>query len=445
MTCSRTLPPARRNARTVPRDPSPRVTEALARLQALHPKRIDLSLGRIRRLLQALGHPERRLPPVVHVAGTNGKGSTLAFLRAMLEAAGYRVHVYTSPHLLRFNERIRLAGRLIADDHLADILDRTESANQGAPITYFEVTTAAAFLAFAEMPADILLLETGLGGRLDATNVVDRPAATAITRISYDHMQFLGETLAEIAGEKAGILKPGVPCVLAPQRDETVRAVIAARARDVGATLRPVDPAACAALPAVPGLAGAHQAENAATARMLAAVLQAQGFRIAQDHVATGIARPDWPGRLQAITEGPLAGLLPPGATLWFDGGHNDSAGAALAAWAASRHAAGPLHLIVGMSAGKSVADFMGPLAPLAASCRTVPLGGESAFYPPAELATLARAAGLGDVRIADDVAAALHDLAALPPPSTVLICGSLYLAGAVLADPPTGPIRPTA
>lgn len=428
----------------VPRDPSTRVSAALDRLQALHPKRIDLSLERIRRLLQALGHPEERLPPVVHVAGTNGKGSTLAFLRAMLEAAGYRVHVYTSPHLLRFNERIRLAGRLIGDDHLADILDRTEAANRNAPITYFEVTTAAAFLAFAEMPADILLLETGLGGRLDATNVVARPAATAITRISYDHMQFLGETLAEIAGEKAGILKPGVPCVLAPQRDPTVRMVIAERARAVGATLLPVDPGDCATLPVPPGLPGPHQAENAATAIRLAGILRTQGFAVAGDHIAAGLAGPDWPGRLQNLGGTPLARLLPPGASLWFDGGHNDSAGAALADWAAARPA-GALHLIVGMSAGKRVADFLAPLAPIAVHCRTVPLSGENPFYPPEELATLARAAGLGDVRSAGTIAAALQEFATLPPPFTVLICGSLYLAGEVLTGLFTEPIRPTA
>ncbi|HEY0833406.1 MAG TPA: Mur ligase family protein, partial [Azospirillum sp.] len=226
--------------------PDSRADPVLERLKGLHPKVIDLSLDRVHRLLAALGHPERRLPPVLHVAGTNGKGSTLAFARAMLEAAGHRVHVYTSPHLVRFHERIRLAGRLITDAHLAALLEECEAANDGGPITFFEVTTAAAFLAFAREPADAVLLETGLGGRLDATNVLDRPAVTAITRISYDHRQFLGDTIEAIAGEKAGILKPGVPAVLAPQPDSGAARVLAGRAAAIGAPVHPwsVEPTA---------------------------------------------------------------------------------------------------------------------------------------------------------------------------------------------------------
>lgn len=418
------------------RDPSPRIATALARLQALHPKLIDLSLGRIYRLLEALGNPHWRLPPVVHVAGTNGKGSTLAFLRAMAEAAGYRVHVYTSPHLVRFNERIRLAGSLIADNDLADLLDRTEAANSGETITYFEVTTAAALLAFAEMPADLLLLETGLGGRLDATNVVDRPAATAITRISYDHREFLGNSLAEIASEKAGILKTGAPCVLAPQQDRVVENVIAARARTIGAPLLAVPASASTALPAIPNLPGQHQLENAATAVALAGLLQGHGFRIAADHIENGLQNATWPGRLQRLCDGELAALLPPGVTLWYDGGHNDSAGAALAAWAAALdrdRKEAPLHLIFGMAATKRVSEFLGPLAPLVASCWTVPLPRSGSPYSPEALADQARASGIEDVRAVQSVAAAVRGIAAMPPPSTVLICGSLYLAGEVL------------
>ncbi|NUB13093.1 bifunctional folylpolyglutamate synthase/dihydrofolate synthase, partial [Azospirillum brasilense] len=249
----------------------------LDRLKGLHPKVIDLSLDRVHRLLAALGHPERRLPPVVHVAGTNGKGSTLAFLRAMLEAAGLRVHVYTSPHLVRFHERIRLAGSLIDDDRLAALLEECEAANGGGPITFFEVTTVAALLAFAREPADVVLLETGLGGRLDATNVVDRPAVTAITRISYDHRQFLGDTLEAIAGEKAGIFKPGVPAVIFPQPAEEAARTLAIRAETVGAPVSgwSVTPTAGGfrfesdrrriELP-LPGLAGAHQILNAGVA-----------------------------------------------------------------------------------------------------------------------------------------------------------------------------------
>ena len=426
----------------MPSAPSSRLAVALARLQALHPKLIDLSLGRIQRLLSALGAPHRRLPPVIHVAGTNGKGSTLAFLRAILEAAGYRVHVYTSPHLLRFNERIRLAGSLIGDDHLIDLFDRTETANAGAPITYFEVATAAAFLGFAEVSADALLLETGVGGRLDATNVVERPVATAITRISYDHRQFLGDTLDAIAGEKAGILKAGVACALALQQEPIVCRVIAERAAAIGAPLIPVMADDCAALPAQPNLTGRHQLENAATATVIIRTLRDHGFRIDQDHIAAGLAGADWPGRLQRVQTGPFAAQLPAGAALWYDGGHNDSAGAALAAWAAEDSddpgtppvPRAPLHLIIAMSAAKRAQEFLAPFAPVAASCCAVPLPAGHTGYEPRALADEARAAGLINVRTAETIGAAVHALAALPPPFTVLICGSLYLAKPVLS-----------
>jgi dihydrofolate synthase/folylpolyglutamate synthase len=431
------------------------VDAALARLYRFHPKRIDLSLGRLTRLLAALGDPHTRLPPVLHVAGTNGKGSVVAFARAMLEAAGHRVHAYTSPHLVRFNERIRLAGDLIADDHLVDVLERCETANGEAPVTYFEVTTAAAFLAFAEMPADALLLEVGLGGRLDATNVVDRPAATAITRISMDHMQFLGETLAAIAAEKAGIVKPGVPLVVGPQAagpdGAGVLDVIGARAAAAGAPmLAPgrdwtVVPAADGfrltadgpdrRFPA-PALPGRHQLGNAATA-ILAAERFAAAAGLALDDAAIrrGLAEVAWPARLQRLTRGPLAGALPAGAELWLDGGHNDSAGQALADWLAAR--AGddrrPVHLICGMLESKAPVDFLAPLARHAESLTAVAIPGEPASLTAEEMAGHARRAGIERVALAADPAEAL---AALPPaPARVLICGSLYLAGAVLRE----------
>lgn len=431
------------------------VDAALERLYRFHPKRIDLSLGRLYRLLSALGNPHTRLPPVLHVAGTNGKGSVVAFARAMLEAAGHRVHAYTSPHLVRFNERIRLAGDLISDDHLVDILERCETANGEEPITYFEVTTAAAFLAFSEMPADALLLEVGLGGRLDATNVVDRPAATAITRISMDHMQFLGDTLSAIAAEKAGIVKPGVPLVVGPQAagvdGDAVLEVIGAKAAGAGAPmLAPgrdwsvsVDGetfalrigAADRTFP-LPALPGAHQIGNAATA-ILATERYAAAAGLAIDDAAIrrGLATVSWPARLQRLTRGPLVQAAPEGSTLWLDGGHNDSAGQALADWLAKAGDADgrPLHLICGMLESKAPVDFLTPLARHAASLTAIPIPGEPATLTAELMAGYAQAAGMPGIRTASGPAEAM---ASLPPaPARVLICGSLYLAGAVLAE----------
>src|SRR5947208_3003629 len=313
--------------------------ELLAELKALHPRRMDLSLGRIERLLAALGNPQDRLPPVIHIAGTNGKGSTVATLRACLEAAVYRVHVYTSPHLVRFHERIRLAGQLIKEDSLLALLEECERANAGAPITFFEITTAAAFLAFARVPADIVLLETGLGGRLDTTNVVRRPAVTAITPVSLDHQAFLGDTVAAIAAEKAGILKPGVPSVIGPQPDDAA-SVIAARAAAIGAPLyRWRQEWRCDAdspagmryeggrwrldLPP-PALAGPHQIANAGTA--IACLEQLSDFSLPAAAPADGVRHIDWPARLQQLQRGPLFEMLRPGWELWLDGGHNPAA-----------------------------------------------------------------------------------------------------------------------
>ncbi|NUB08540.1 bifunctional folylpolyglutamate synthase/dihydrofolate synthase [Azospirillum sp. Vi22] len=419
----------------------------LDRLKGLHPKVIDLSLDRVHRLLAALGHPERRLPPVVHVAGTNGKGSTLAFLRAMLEAAGLRVHVYTSPHLVRFHERIRLAGTLIDDDRLAALLEECEAANGGGPITFFEVTTVAALLAFAREPADVVLLETGLGGRLDATNVVDRPAVTAITRISYDHRQFLGDTLEAIAGEKAGIFKPGVPAVIYPQPVEEAARTLAIRAETVGAPVPgwSVTPTEGGfrfesarrriELP-LPGLAGAHQIVNAGVAL---ACLDHLPVKVDDAAVRRGLAAVEWPARLQRLTRGPLAEALPAGWDLWLDGGHNDSAGEVLAIQAArwaEEEPQRPLLLVYGMLASKEPREFLGPLAPFVTAARTVAIPGEEASLTAEDTAAATRACGIAASAAAADVSGALDDLKGrVEGPARVLICGSLYLAGTVLAE----------
>lgn len=428
---------------------SARLEAALERMRLLHPKVIDLSLGRVERLLAKLGNPERRLPPVAHVAGTNGKGSTVAFLRAMAEAAGHRVHAYTSPHLVRFNERIRLAGSIIDDDRLAALLEDVEAANGDDPITFFEVTTAAAFLAFAEEPADLLLLEVGLGGRLDATNVIDRPAVSLLTRISMDHMQFLGNTIAEIAWEKAGILKPGTPAVAGPQFDPAVSQVFAERAEALGVTLRTHGRDWTSAptesgfrwqgsgrsldLPA-PGLLGDHQFANAGLA---IAALEHLPVAVGEDAIRAGLLSVQWPARLQRLTRGPLADALPPGWELWLDGGHNDSAGEVLARqlarWAADGR---PLDLVFGMLGSKQPLDFLRPLAPFARSLRAVAIPGEANALPAEQAATLAREAGFDAAAASESVDAAVSTIAAAGgPPGRVLVCGSLYLAGTVLRD----------
>ncbi|MBB4286031.1 bifunctional folylpolyglutamate synthase/dihydrofolate synthase [Roseospira goensis] len=430
----------------LPAMPSDRV---LARLMALHPKVIDLVLDRVWRLLARLDHPERRLPPVVHVAGTNGKGSVVALLRAMLEADGRRVHVYTSPHLVRFAERIRLAGRLIAEDHLTALLEDCERVNGPAPITFFEITTVAALLAFARTPADVVLLETGLGGRLDATNVVARPVLTAITPISMDHEQYLGDTLGKIAAEKAGILKPGVPCIAAAQAPAAA-AVLARRAQEVGA---PLDlggrdwtwaPAPGGGLTMDgtvwpdPALPGDHQRANAAQAVRLARALPPD-LRPSDPAIRAGLERMDWPARLQRLPAGPLVARLPAGTEVWLDGGHNPGAGAALAAVLADWPAR-TLDLVVGMLDTKDTAGFLGPLLARARAVRVVPVPGSAAALPVDVLAARAQAAGAAIVTTHDSVAAALETSAeADPAPGRVLICGSLYLAGAVLAE--NGPL----
>jgi len=423
---------------------------ALTRLGALHPKRIDnidsntLSLDRIARLLAALGDPQERLPPVIHVAGTNGKGSTVATLRACLEAAGHRVHAYTSPHLVRFNERIRVAGRLIDDAALAALLEEVERVNAGAEITFFEITTSAAFLAFSREKADFVLLEVGLGGRLDTTNVVRHPVVTAITPVSLDHQAFLGPTVAAIAGEKAGILKPGAAAVIGPQTAEG-EAVIEARANAVGAPLHrwrrewrcePVGDGMRyegsrwtldLPLPALPGL---HQIANAGTA--IACLECLLGVVVRPSALADGLRRIEWPARLQRLTHGPLVDMMP-GWELWLDGGHNPAAGEMLAASAASWRDR-PLHLVVGMLNTKDAAGFLAPLAPFAQSLHAVTIPGEENPLPAAAIAAAARSVGIA-AREAPSIQAALRAIAVGGGDGRVLICGSLHFAGVVLRD----------
>lgn len=413
----------------------------LSRMMELHPKVIDLTLDRVWRLLAALGHPERDLPPVIHIAGTNGKGSTQAMIRAGLEAAGKRVHAYTSPHLARFHERIRLAGDLISEDALSALLAECEAANDGAPITYFEITTVAAILAFARTPADYTLLEVGLGGRLDATNVVERPALTVITPVSIDHTQFLGDTLPEIAGEKAGIIKRGVPCIVGPQADDALD-VIEARAARLGAPLlvhgqhwhvaeergRLVfqDEAGLLDLP-LPNLIGAHQVANAGAA--LAAL---RALDMGDTAFEAAVTRAEWPARMQRLRHGPLVDAAG-NAEIWLDGGHNPAAGLAVAE-ALTRLPPRPTHLICGMLNTKDIAGFLRPLAAHAQSLHAVTIPGEAATLAAADTAAHARTIGL-PAHVAESPAAAIAAITAATPHARILICGSLYLAGQILRD----------
>ncbi|MGE0120603.1 MAG: folylpolyglutamate synthase/dihydrofolate synthase family protein [Dongiaceae bacterium] len=418
----------------------------LERLSKLHPKLIDLSLDRVCRLLDALGNPERRLPPVMHVAGTNGKGSVIAYLRAMLEAAGRRVHVYTSPHLVRFHERIRLAGKLIEETHLLALLEECERANGAAPITFFEVTTCAAFLAFARTPADILLLEVGLGGEYDATNVIDRPLVTVLTPISFDHMQHLGNTLTAIAGVKAGIMKPGAPAVVGPQLPEPL-AVFERRAAELGCPLsrhghewharredeRMIfrDSAGERRFP-LPALVGTHQIDNAATAIACLPSLAACG--VDDVAIARGLRDVEWPARLQRLTHGALAALLPAGWELWLDGCHNADGGRVAAAWAAEQPPL-PMRLIFASLSTHDPRGILQPFAGLVRDVHTVAVPGEHKTLSADEAAAAAQDIGLA-AKASAGVREALADIVSrADAPGRVLICGSLYLAGTVLAE----------
>ncbi|WP_454811540.1 bifunctional folylpolyglutamate synthase/dihydrofolate synthase [Labrys neptuniae] len=435
----------------------------LSRFMALHPKKIDLSLDRIEVLLAKLGHPERQVPPVIHVAGTNGKGSTIAFMRAALEAAGYGVHVYTSPHLVHFHERIRLAqpkgsaggGALVSEDKLIEAFEACEQANDGAPITFFEITTAAAFKLFAENPADVLLLEVGLGGRMDTTNVIDKPLLSVITSISHDHADFLGTDIEGIAREKAGILKRGAPGVIYPQID-AVRAVIEAVAARVGAPLviggqdfdmheengRLVyqDERGLLDL-SLPRLAGRHQHRNAGLA--IAALRNQSLFTVEDAHFEKAMQVVEWPARLQRLTQGAIPALLPAGSEIWLDGSHNVDGGRVLAEALAEleERRPRPLVLVTGMLTTKDSDGFLHNFAGLAREVHTVPIEHSAASRSPEAVAEAARQAGLA-AQAHGSLQSALEAIASevFPVAPRVVLTGSLYLAGEVLAFNGTAP-----
>jgi dihydrofolate synthase/folylpolyglutamate synthase len=435
------------------------IDSIVARLTALHPKRIDLSLERIERLLAALGSPQKKLPPVIHVAGTNGKGSVIAFLRAMLEAAGKRVHVYTSPHLVRFNERYRLGARgdgaLVSDDELAATLAECERVNDSQAITVFEITTAVGLLLFARHPADVLLMEVGLGGRLDATNVIEHPLATVITPIAIDHTDFLGPTLEKIAAEKAGILKRGTPAIVAAQPRDAL-AVIERQASRLSAPLKVAgedwtateergrlvyqDEAGLLDLPP-PKLYGRHQFENAGLA--IAALRAINPLKIPPIAFEAGVVKAEWPARMQRLGQGALTALAPEGSEVWLDGGHNPDGGRAIAAALADleERVSRPLVLIVGMMATKDCEGFLGNFTGLARRMIAVPVPNVEKGLPAEAVADAARAIGL-PATSRDNLTEALEAARKLDldPPPRILITGSLYLAGEVLRDNGTVP-----
>lgn len=411
----------------------------LERMTALHPKIIDLTLDRVWRLLAALDNPQDKLPPVIHVAGTNGKGSTLAMIRAGLEGSGKTCHVYTSPHLARFHERIRVAGTLISEPDLMTVLDECYAANGGKPITYFEITTVAALLAFSRTPADYTLLEVGLGGRLDATNVFERPVLTAITPVSMDHEAFLGDTLPKIAAEKAGIIKRGVPCIVAPQAEDGLEEIedrAAALAAPVIAygqqwhvfeergRLVFHDETGLLDLPS-PNLPGAHQIQNAGTALAALRTLGEGDFDAA-------VTQAEWPARMQNLRNGPLNQAAPE-AELWLDGGHNPAAGQVLAVHLKSLPAR-PTHLVVGMLNTKDIAGYLKPLSKVADSLIGVSIPGEANTLPGAETARIAGELGMVS-DVAESAQEAVTRIAAHTPRARILICGSLYFAGSVLRE----------
>ncbi len=413
----------------------------LDRMMALHPKIIDLTLDRVWRLLEALDNPQDKLPPVIHIAGTNGKGSTQAMIRAGLEGAGMSAHAYTSPHLARFHERIRLAGELISEPDLTAVLDECYAANGGENITYFEITTCAALLAFARAKADYTLLEVGLGGRLDATNVIEKPAVTVITPISIDHEQFLGNTLAKIASEKAGIIKRGVPCIVGPQPDEAMEVIEQTAAR-LGAPLVAYgqhwhvteengrliyqDETGLRDLP-LPNLLGAHQIQNAG-----AALAVLRHLNLGDAAYEAAVTKAEWPARMQRLKTGPLVQAAGQ-AELWLDGGHNAAAGIALAE-VLSNLPKRPTHMICGMLNTKDVTGYLAPLAKQAQSLTAVSIPGEAATLTAEETADAAAKVDL-PASTANSVAEALDTIVAKDPQARILICGSLYLAGNILRE----------
>ena len=432
-----------------------RVEAALTRLAELHPKLIDLGLDRGNRLLEKLGNPHHGLPPVIHLAGTNGKGSSLAFLRAVFEAAGQKVHGYTSPHLVRFHERIRIAGALITDRDLADLLEEVEAINGDDPMTFFEITTAAAFLTFHRTEADVVLLETGLGGRADSTNVIAEPALTIITPIAKDHEHFLGTTLTEIAGEKAGIMRKGVPCFSAAQSPEAETALIA-HAKTIGAPLyiagrdftltsrsdgdkHAVEIYINGAQITLSdlGLKGPHQHDNAG---LITAALMATFPALDHAAIIEGAQQAVWPGRVQALDHGKLADACPEGVSLWLDGAHNAHGAAALAA-SLNQISTAPWVLMCGALNTRPPKDFLDVLQPLLSQAITLTIPDQDAALPAEEIALAATELGI-TASSAPDLSSALTRAiaAANAVKGNIIIAGSLYLAGHVLAENKTLP-----
>jgi len=416
------------------------------RLSQYHPKLIDLSLDRIKRLLEKLGNPQNSLPPIIHIAGTNGKGSTLAFIHSIAEAAGLRVHTYTSPHLVTFNERIRINGIPINDQDLLKLIIEVETKNAKKPLTFFEISTAIAFLAFSRNPSDLILLETGLGGRLDATNVISRPAVTALSPISNDHSHFLGHDLKSIAKEKAGIMKPGIACITAKQ-DPVVLDVIKKRAGDINAPLSIENDdwwvavkGKCLSImsrdgeinPPLPNLVGPHQIQNAGLAVVTIAGLGDN--RITRQAVSKGMSTVQWPARMQKLTRGPLYTFLPADWELWLDGGHNHAAGLALAATIKSFEG-GSVHLIAGLINTKVPSDFLAPLRNHAHSLTAVTIPNEESSFSANQICSIAKKLGF-KAKTANSVNQAVKNIVAeQKAPSRIIICGSLYLAGSVLKE----------
>ncbi|PJG49431.1 bifunctional folylpolyglutamate synthase/dihydrofolate synthase [Sphingobium sp. LB126] len=423
----------------------PGVQTQLDRLATLSPGADILGLERITSLLDRLGNPHRALPPVFHVAGTNGKGSTCAFLRAALEADGKSVHVFTSPHLVRFNERIRINGKLIADEALADYLSRVLDVAEGIGASFFEVTTAAAFLAFSEHPADACIIEVGLGGRLDATNVIEKPAICGIAQLGLDHQSFLGNTLKEIAAEKTGIAKPGAPLVTQRYADSLFPVMLNAAARnrtqwlamgenwdavayrdrlhyrdDLGRLETPL-----------PRLSGAHQVQNAGLAF---AMLRHQSvLPVSEAALKAAPLWAHWPARLQRLDHGPLLTPLPQSAEAWLDGGHNAGAGEAIAAFFTPERLEGQkLQLIIGMLSNKDMDAYLVPFAGRIAHIHALPVPGHD-HHPPERFAAIADLWGI-PCNAHDNATEAVAAIAAQPHPAPkLLIAGSLYLAGEIL------------
>ena len=425
------------------------IDRILERLLKLHPKLIDLSLSRLKKLLDSLGNPEENLPPIIHVAGTNGKGSTVATLAAIYKSAGYRVHIYTSPHLVRFTERIVVSGSEISKNYLEELLIECEDANNGENITFFEITTAAAMLAFSRNPADLLLLEVGLGGRFDATNVIETPTLSVITPVSMDHQDFLGKTIDEIAFEKAGILKPSVPAIIGPQTNEALN-VIKRRALELGSSAYifgedwNISPAnnqlifkmgSKSSIVPRPNLLGNHQIQNAGCALASIKLLNGQ-FPVSPQEIDMGLVSINWPARLQKLKEGNLIENLLEDVEIWIDGGHNQDAAKAIASTLRDWRTASPeisIHMVFGALNNRCPGNFLQYFTNVIDTIRAVDIPGETNALSALEIETAARECGL-KAYPAKGISPAITDIISNSSGKRrILICGSLYLAGAVL------------